>query len=244
MKSYIVVGRLIPERAKVQFGRTEFNFDQAGIRGSGTAFADYSQVSVHLKFDSDCDHHYSIISIARSVVAPISNYIAFTQTATYYVAFDMLIDVENQQHHSVTVSEPIFQEEAEHPHTFYKRKEYESVHVPNQVFDPVMQRVLDELANALRFPQLSPMYCRLAVETLRTSFDSEDESNAWELLKEALNIKRETIDSFWKLAADQRHGRIIAHSWDERRSCLRIAWEIVNRYLAFKVDPTVKFETI
>jgi hypothetical protein len=156
----------------------------------------------------------------------------------------MIIDVDNEQHHPISVSEPIFLEKTEPPNTFFKRKEHESTLVPNSVFDPVMQRTLDDLANSLRYPQFSQMYCRLAIESIRTSFDPQDEGNAWKLLREALNVRRETIDSFWKLAADQRHGRIVEHTWDERKSCLRIAWEIVNRFLLLKNDPGILFEPI
>lgn len=244
MKNCILVGRVIPERTNVQFGLTSFTFSHSDVSGSGVAFADFSQVSVHLKFDNDCQNHHHIVSIARSVTAPIANYIAFTQTASYYITFDMVIDVDNQRHHSISVSEPLFLEEVEPPNTFFKKREHEAVLVPNSIFDPVMQRTLDELANSLRYPQLSPMYCRLAIETLRTSFDPLDEANAWKLLRRALNIKRETIDSFWKLAADQRHGRIVQHTWEERKSCLRTAWEIVNRFVLLKGDPTMQFDSI
>lgn len=244
MKNCIIVGRVIPERANVRFGKTKFRFDQPEISGSGAALAEFSQVSVHLNLDNECHNHHQITSIARSATAPIFNYIAFTQTASYHIAFDMIIDVDSQQHHSISVSEPIFQEEIEPPNTFFKKKEHEATLVPVSVFDPVMQRTLDELANSLRYPQLTPMYCRLAIETLRTSFDPQNETNAWKLLREALNVKRETIDSFWKLAADQRHGRIVEHTWDDRRSCLRIAWEIVNRSLLLKNDPKTQFDSI
>jgi hypothetical protein len=244
MKNCIIVGRIIPERANVRFGLVPFRFNHSQVTGSGTAFAEFSQVSVHLKLDKDCDNHYQITSIARSVTAPISNFIAFTQTAAYHIAFDIIIDADNQRHHSISVSEPLFSEEVQAPNTFFKKKEHEAVLVPNSVFNPILQRSLDDLANSLRYPQLSPMYCRLAIETLRTSFDPHSEPNAWRLLREALNVRRETIDSFWKLAADLRHGRIVEHSWDERKSCLRTAWEIVNRFVLRIEDPTIRFEPI
>lgn len=244
MKNCIVVGRIIPERANVRFGISRFNFNYSGLSGSGAASAEFSQLSVHLDFEQDCDNIYNIVSVARSVAAPIANYIAFTQTASYHLSFDMIIDVKNQRHHPIPVAEPFFMGEVEPPHTFFKREEHADIMVPLSVFDPVMQRALDDLSNALRYPGFSQMYCRLAIETIRTAFDPQSEANAWALLRDRLCIQRETIDSFWKLAADQRHGRWVNHSWDERRSCLRITWEIVNRYMAVKTDPAVKFEPI
>lgn len=244
MKNCMIVGRIIPERANVQFGPIPFQFNHSDTRGSGSAFAEFSQLSVHLKFENDCGNQYHIVSIARSAAAPISNYIAFTQTAAYHIVFDLILDVDNQRHYPVSVAEPFFSEEAKTPNTFFKRKEHEVLEIPMSVFDPTMQRVLDELANALRYPQLSPMYCRLAIEALRNSFDPENEINAWELLRNSLNVKRGTIDSFRKLAADQRHGRLVEHTWEDRKSCLRIAWEIVNRFTLRKADPAIQFDPI
>jgi hypothetical protein len=244
MRNCIIVGRIVPERANVRFHVEKFSFDSAGLRGSGAAFAEFSQVSIHLNFEQDCENRYDAISIARSVAATISNYIAFTQTASYHLSFDLIIDIENQKHYPVAISESLFKEEIEAPNTFFKRREHADTLVPLSVFDPFIQRALDDLANALRFPGFSPMYCRLAIETLRTSFDPESEANAWELLREQLSIKRGTIDSFWKLAADQRHGRFIDHSWDDRKACLRITWEIVNRFILLREDPATKFDPI
>jgi hypothetical protein len=244
MKNYIIVGRVIPERANVRFSVGKFGFKHSDLSGSGTASAEFSQISVHLNFEQDCENRYEIMSVARSVTAPIANYIAFTQTASYHLSFDLIVDVDNQRHYPVPVTEPLFAEEVEAPNTFFKRKEHADTLVPLSVFDPVLQRSLDDLANALRYPGLSPMYCRLAIETLRTSFDPQSEANGWKLLRERLNIKRETIDSFWKLAADQRHGRLIDHSWDDRRACLRATWEIVNRYILLKEDTNAKFVSI
>lgn len=244
MKNCIVVGRVIPERAFVQFGRTEFNFDYPNCKGSGVAYAEFSQVTVHLKFDTDQPNRYDIVSIARSASASISNYIAFSLTAAYQLVFDMIIDTDNQMHHAVTVSEPFFGEENEPKYTFTKRKEHKEILIPNAVYDPTVQRCLDELANALRHPQLSPMYCRLAVETMRASFDIENESNGWRLLRETLSVGRETIDSFRELATEQRHGKIVRLDWEKRRSCLRIAWELVHRFVLLKENPSLQFEVI
>lgn len=241
MKNCIVVGRVIPERANVQFHVPKFEFSLSSLKGNGTAFAEFSQLSIDLRFEEDCDNIFNVVSIARSVAAPISNYIAFTQTASYHIAFDMVVDVDARRHYAVPATEPFFSLEVEPPHTFAKKKEHEVSVIPALVMDPVLQRVLDDLGNALRYPQLAPMYCRLAVEALRSSFDVTDESHAWGLMRDALNVRRETINSFWKLAADQRHGRIVEHSWDERKSCLKTTWEIVNRYLLYKEDSAVQF---
>jgi hypothetical protein len=244
MKNCIVVGRVIPERANVQFHVPKFEFSYSNLSGSGTAFAEFSQVSINLRFEKDCDNLAIVASIARSIVAPVSNYIAFTQTASYYIALDMIVDVDAGRHYSVSASEPFFSVEAEPPNTFSKKQEHDITVIPNFVTDPVLQRVLDDLGNALRYPQLSPMYCRLAIETLRSSFDPTNEANAWAMIRNALNIRRETIDTFWKLAADQRHGRIVDHTWDERKACLRTTWEIVNRYVLYKSDPAFHFDPL
>lgn len=245
MRQCIVIGRIIPERAVVRFGPVNLGFKYSDVAGSANIFAEYSQISVHLNFDNEYSNHFNIVAIAKSVAAPIANYLAFSITAAYQLEFDLIVDVNQQRHFPISVSEPFFSQESEPPNTFLKQQEHAPILVPSvAILNPAAERALEELANALRRPHLSPMYCRLAIETLRTSFDSEKETAGWYRMRDALNIRRETIDTFWRLAADQRHGKRIELDWEKRKSCLRIAWEITNRFILYHGDPTIKFETL
>lgn len=243
MLNCIAMGRVLPERASVRFGPVKATFSSGDVEGTGTAYAEFSIVSVHMDFNKNYDNHHNIVSIAKSLISPITNYIAFSITASYEVIFDTVIDLDHHRHFPVSVSEPFFNVSPRSPYTFARHEEHKDIEIPISAFgDGAVPRALEELSNALKRPHLSPMYCRLAIETIRSSFDSKDESVGWEKLRAALNVRRETIDTFWSLAADQRHGRAVQLDWDKRKNCLMIAWELTNRFLGFKTNPGLSFE--
>lgn len=245
MKNCIVVGRVIPERAAARFGPAILHFKVGDVSGSATIFAQFSQVSVHLNFESDCDNPYLITAIAKSVTAPISNYIAFAIAAAYQLQFDMIIDIERQSHIPISVSEPFFALETDSANTFKLHEEHKNLLIPpTAISNPAAARALEELANALLRPHLSPMYCRLAVESVRESFCPGNEPRGWKELRKALNVRRETLDTFWTLAANQRHGRNVDFNWEKRKECLRIAWEITNRFILYHGDTAMKFDVL
>lgn len=245
MARYAAVGRVIPERANVNFGPISAAFENETVKVKATAFVEHSQVSVQLDFGQSDDNLYNIVAISKSVVAPMANYIAFTLPGAYEVVFDLVIDLDRGRHHSISISEPFFDEPAASNYSFSPRNPDDDVSVvAKALYGPYEMRVLEELSNALKRPHLTPMYCRLAIETIRSTFDATDERAGWEKLRSSLNVSRDTIDTFWELAAHQRHGRSVDLNWEKRKNCLRIAWEIANRFLLLKADQSRRFEPL
>lgn len=65
---------------------------------------------------------------------------------------------------------------------------------------PSVCRTTFELRNSIRYPDFTALHCRLALESIRNHFDAVDEGKGWRLLRESLNVRRETIESFQEAA--------------------------------------------
>lgn len=237
MKTCVVTGRILPERADVRFDPITYRVDIGDGAAEVTAHVERSLLSALVKFDHDIENFYYVGSVVRQVAGGgLSDYIGFNLQASYSIIIDQFVDIDTGFKHVVPVFEPMFESQQE-SQTFVPGTEDKPIPINVQLMaDNFVRRLLNEATNALRRPEFSAMYCRLAIETIRSSFqeNSADEAAAWEKLRGQLNVGRSTLDSFWKLAAEQRHGKIVPLTSAQRREMLQITWEVANRFLLAK----------
>jgi len=105
---------------------------------------------------------------------------------------------------------------------------------PAIVFDRAISRATFELRNSIRYPDFTALHRRLAIEAIRNGFDPNDENAGWQALRTNLNLERATIQSFKDAADEQRHGKNVPQTWEQRRHAMQIAWEIVHRYCVYR----------
>lgn len=92
-----------------------------------------------------------------------------------------------------------------------------------------LARATFELRNSIRYPDFTALHSRLAIEAIRNHFD-EKEDKAWPMLRAALRVKQSTLREFEDIANLQRHGRNKPQTWEQRRRCMQIAWEVTYRF--------------
>ncbi len=90
-------------------------------------------------------------------------------------------------------------------------------------------RATFELRNSIRYPDFTALHCRLAIEAIRNHFDKK-EDKAWPKLRAALNVTEATLREFEEVSSLQRHGRNQPQTWEQRRRCMQIAWEVAYRF--------------
>lgn len=106
-----------------------------------------------------------------------------------------------------------------------------------------ISRATFELRCAIRYPDYTALHCRLAIEAIRNASNPDDERDGWGQLRSRLNVKRETIESFKAVANDQRHGKNSHQTWEQRRRCMQIAWEIVHRFSSHTLNGALDSNT-
>lgn len=240
MKKAVVTGRVIPERALVQFQMSSFKFNTPDGSGVGKVCCQMSLFSCILDFDQDVENIFTITSIAKEVVSNLSNMISFHIAGSYYIALDLVIDVETGHNHPVSTREPIFPYERP-DFSFVPSPDHEPINIQHRHMESrQLHEALHELALALQRPHVTQMHCRRAIEAIRSHFEPHElpdtknrESKGWESLRNTLRVDRADIESFSKLALDQRHGRVTNNSWPERKNALAITFEVIHRFMAY-----------
>lgn len=87
-----------------------------------------------------------------------------------------------------------------------------------------------ELRNSIRYPDYTALHCRFAIEAVRNHFNAANEPLGWQLLRRNLLVGRETLDLFKPAADEQRHGRNVPQSWEDRQMAMQISWEVCHRF--------------
>lgn len=116
----------------------------------------------------------------------------------------------------------------------------------NDKFGSALQIVLKEpnlfLALADIIPILRPgtqdiSACKQAIERLRNilSPDVKNETKAWHKLQDALNLSEKFIKGISDKVKRYRHGHLKPLTPKERDEILQDTWEIVNRFIAYRM---------
>jgi hypothetical protein len=77
----------------------------------------------------------------------------------------------------------------------------------------------------------------MVAEMVHSEPIEEMNARAWQAFREALLLKRETIETNVKTLADRfRHGNFTDTSWEQRKAALALTWSIIERALHFLHD--------
>jgi len=110
---------------------------------------------------------------------------------------------------------------------------------------PHVRYALADLRSALLYPDDAAFYAYRAVESIRQCFtDPDDDPQAsatktktWERLRTTLNVTREELGELAEAAKARRHGAADFLTADDRRKCIRLAREVVARFIDSRPEP-------
>ena len=98
--------------------------------------------------------------------------------------------------------------------------------------DDQLAIAVNDFKDAIRKPDFTAAYCHRAIESVAWAFGNKSPENYIECRKK-LNLKKETVEKYFKTSNPMRHGRMIRQTWEQRADQLRIAREIIRRYSFF-----------
>ncbi len=230
---YLIEGRVIPERVDLSAPKIEIQLHTKGDIGIPCAFEIIkSKIFIHLTTPPEV----SIPDIRNSMftaVGTIVNYACYRHVIGVSYELDSITEIDQQITQVFGTEGCVFQDNDEFGDriTFPTHDFGAPLAIDPRIFlHPAMTRVTFEIRNSIRYPDYTALHCRLAIEAIRNSFDPEDRSNGWRLLRENLKVSRDTIDSFKDVANNQRHGKNQNQTWQQRQRCMQIAWEICWRF--------------
>lgn len=234
---FLLEGRIIPERVDFNLPHVHAEIATAdGKKLTCDISIIKSKIFIHVNSDGDI-HSPDIRNMMFTTIGDIVNYAGFQTVLGISYELDLITDIEKKSTYVFGVEGFVFDNTGE----FGDRLTFSHAQLPGQIpinpkllTDKSFSRATFELRNSIRYPDFTALHCRLAIEAIRNAFNADDESEGWKDLRENLKIKRETIESFKQVAADQRHGKNTFQSWAQRRHCMQIGWEIVFRYTMYR----------
>ncbi|WP_156376150.1 hypothetical protein, partial [Methylobacterium sp. Leaf117] len=236
---WLAEGRVIPERVDLSLDRIALGvpWSDGNILTVSIQIIK-SKIFIHIESESDIVIQ-DIRNVLFNIVGNIINNAGFYFVLGISYEIDSITHIGRQQTSVFGVEGFVFDDRTE----FGDRLTF----IPNDygahdldlelAINPIIARSSFELRNAIRYPDFTALHCRLAIETIRNAFDDANETNGWNQLRSNLNINRDTIQSFSDVATTQRHGRNMPQTWEQRRRCMQIAWEICHRFRKWLAQP-------
>jgi hypothetical protein len=237
--TWIVTGRVLPERCDVTIARTKSQGVGAGGRFELQFEVTRSHIAALCRTEMAEPGVFEIADMVRTALAFPVDYIAFQNRGAYEVILDLCISGQSGQAVPIPVFEPIF-EVADVGLCFTAQSEAWKGEMPWAEAAVVeLPTALHDLRSAIQYPRRTFEHCRMAIEALRRHFDPPMVRNRDHRHKaglaamcEALRVTSDCLNSLDAVAARSRHGElVISIDWEMRRRALELAWELVARFV-------------
>lgn len=227
---------VVPERVDMNTPKSDYYSDATEPEWTLTISIIRSKIFVVFK-DFKNLRIMDIKNIVHSVASEIANAASLFSQLGLSIAIDSAVDIKTEEITIFGAEEPVFLKTDEDIIFTYRYPSSKEFAIPNSIKnDQFFARATQELRNSIVNFNYTAMHCKLAIEAIRNSFEGIN-VEPWGKMRQALKLKKETLKSFDKISDDQRHGRNRPQTWEERQFCMKIAWEVVNRYLIYKTNP-------
>jgi hypothetical protein len=234
MATFILAGRVIPEKAGVNIHPVKISFVArvAGFQGEITVSVISSQICVRLETrDLDVPKD-TMKNYVEHTVRTIVDLYGITEGNGYYTEISYMVDPQGQQTILGNPLRELKEIEMERPLSFQKL-------LPVIVKSHLLPRVLEDLREAVRSPFDTGFLCYRAIDTIRKNFIQEDDfedRQSWERMLEKLRIDAGWMASIQDFAKSQGFIGPMYIPESERRAALEKSWKVVYRYCIYVIN--------
>ena len=233
MKTYIFHGRVIPERAQVNFEGPEIELTQpdSSLSFKFKVNIVLSEISVWVQTQIDPTDLLSLKNFLTDAVSFFVDCIGYDNGCAYtieldsctyndgndFIAFDVNID---ELHEKLTWESGLDVIDAYGKGTDIQKAQ--------------LQRSVSELKRAIKTTYDTAFHVFRAIESLKRTFPGKTDLQMWQDMCEALNMSESYIAELRdKHALDQRHGGYTFMSSDERIEMLVKAKTVISRFVSY-----------
>jgi hypothetical protein len=238
--TWIVTGRVLPERCDVTVPATTFHAVGAGGRHRVKIHVTKSHILAVCWSERADVSVYEIAGAVRSGLAFPVDYIAYQNRGAYEIVLDLCMNTQGGQPSPIPIAEPTFEGD-DAGLCFDTQSDKTNIPIPWEEAGrvPELPTALHDLTSAVRYPRRTFEYCRMAVEAVRRYFDpstTKGHNERWregeKAMCEALHMTRKSLQALDAIAARSRHGELVyAISWPMRKRALEFSWELVARFV-------------
>lgn len=101
--------------------------------------------------------------------------------------------------------------------------------------NPTARIAILDIKYALIEPDLTPLFAYRSIEGIMNSFNKgyNDRNKKWLLLKENLNLTKDFFELTMKLSVENRHGKLLDQTMQERKVCIYTALITLQRFMHY-----------
>ncbi len=232
MKRYLVEGRVIPERVDFNVPRIDYTLMFVDEQSADCqVYVWKSKIFAHVQAPDNVEIS-NLRNALFTLLGNLINYAGFHKVLGISYELDSITDVDTKETTVFGVEGFAFVGGSEFGDsgTFFRDAYDKELALSSELLsNKYFNRATFELRNSIRYPDFTALHCRLAIEAIRNYFD-ENEGKAWPKLRAALKIREATLREFEDIANLQRHGRNAPQTWEQRRRCMQVVWEVTYRF--------------
>lgn len=234
-----IYGVVIPERVDVNLKPIVLPYSVLG--NSISILIEIIRSKIFCRITSGTTMNISDIkNVTQSVVYSIVNYVGFLKNYGYNVQLDHAINNATGENIVFGIDGYAFSKEdsIQEGVLFRPNLQNESSIDIGMLADGSFCRAIQEIRNSIAYPDYTALHCKLAIDAIQSAFAGDDKAR-WSKLRENLKIDKATLKSFNQAADEQRHGKNIPQTWEERRWAIQVASEVVHRYLLWRQNESL-----
>ncbi len=246
------IGRVYPTAANINFNRTvgiSWGSSDLGfpIEMSATVVNSVVEASCHVPHFEE-SHTSILLGRALNLVEAITDLSAFGMGLALWVDFETIIKPDGMREtllKSDPSLKPLCTAFVVPPRNPIEQLEFENV-LRLVLADPALMGSLRDLAQVLQQFSVTPINCGRVLDTLRRAVaPGYEKKTGWEILRKIVNADGHYMKWISVYSTEPRHGdRTTDIPMGIVMEMRRRTWEVVNRYIAYKIGGNRPLDTI
>ena len=232
LRTLVFSGKVLPERAFVDFGRPyeiRFSIGDNGATYHARLHIYANQVVVTVKTPSTEVNIPTVKNAVEGSVRVLTDFVGYLHGHGYDVEITSVWDSETGKVTVFGIDVAVTSDSKK------ERRAKLGKLLPVVLSSSEIQLALADLREAIRSPGDTGFFSYRAIETLMQTFkdDGDDAKKGWSQMRAALNLDEQWLKYVRRHATDRRHGKGRSISWEERRETMSRAWLVMDRYLEY-----------
>lgn len=237
MKTYILTGRVIPERAVLDIKEIPFRIVRSDDVPEGDLFVEIlkSQISARFVAAGEVKNIFTLRNTVEDAVRMLLDVAGYFHGYGYDVEIVQLMSADSSQKQVFGIDVPALAGVCEKAGITYNDI-FQAVAKADGLF---LRHALADVREAIKSPRDTGFFCYRAIESLKNCCAirnglSPDKDAAWELFRDTYSLERQRIMEIKAFADPARHGSHAQMSGlgdKERADIFKTAWEIINAYI-------------
>lgn len=240
MNDYIIIGKILPERAIISIVLPEVSFSPiVSEKSINKAKVSINNNQVYILYSTDSEELriHDIRNIAKQLIADHLSIIGYVLGYAYEIELTRIINIEKGIDYVFGIDIPCLANRlnSQKPETYKAEVNRINNIISKQgSLSIYIYRCLNDLKHAMTNPDDTGFYCYRAIESLKQfckyKFEIESEKEQWAKLSELTAYDSDKIQFTKEKAGPARHGDLPIITDDDRVRIFTDTWDIVDSF--------------